>query len=780
MSKRHNFFLSLKLGVIFVMISITFTCGTLDLRGVFSEDNSIYQPLTDYHYRISPSVKVNVTNTLIWNLTGHTNEVWSVAIHPDKEILASASSDNLIKLWNISNGQLIRDLHGHVGSVYSLAFDPEGKILASSSYDTNVLLWNITNGEMLTNYSEHSAAVWCVDFSPDGKILASGSNDNSIKLWNISNHQLIHNLTGHNARVRTLAFSPDGHTLASGSYDNSIKLWNVSTGILVKDLINHSDYVVSVDFSPDGENLISGSYDQLINVWDIETGDVSKILVGHTNFVRAVAMSPDGEVIASGSYDGGIKFWDTEKGELIGNLSAHTTTILDLNFDSFGLKLASCSSDRSIKLWNITDIDSDDLPDNWERLYNLNPGDFGDRTDDPDDDNLINIIEYEYGTNPRNSDTDGDLLPDGYEYNNNLNGNVDDAALDLDQDGMPNLYEYENGLLVGTDDAVVDSDGDGIPNLYEYQNGLLAGSDDDANDDLDSDGLPNLYEYQNNLLIGVDDASEDPDDDGLSNLVEYSIGTDPRDSDSDNDDWSDGIERQWGTNPNDPNMNPAVLIILILIGIIILGVGSFTSVKYGPQILKYIFPQPETSWAQDLQMGKAIPIDLLTEIFEKTSLDIPRTIKNELPQQQLIGKSVVMRSQMVLLKPIPPQDVNCQVCMSQIVETHYFQCSQCQRYVCINDYVDLQGVGRSSCPNCSGDLLIFPFSCSACELDYSSINELSKQARCPLCGYTLPDQATLISKIIQGMSPSQMIQDLSKESREQTNSSKEDMKKIKE
>ncbi|MFX1518234.1 MAG: hypothetical protein ACFFC6_18210, partial [Promethearchaeota archaeon] len=302
-------------------------------------------------------------------------------------------------------------------------------------------------------------------------------------------------------------------------------------------------------------------------------------------------------------------------------------------------------------------------------------------------------------------------------------------------------------------------------NFYEYQNGLLAGLDDDAYYDLDSDGLPNIYEYQNNLLVGTDDAAEDPDNDGLTNLIEYTIGTDPHDSDTDNDGWSDGIEKQWGTDPVDSIMNPAVLIFLFLIGIIILGVGSFLFIKFRPQLQRRFLPQSKTdSWTQDLEMGKAIPIDLLTEVFGKSSLDIPKTIKKELSQDLLFGKSVVIRSQMVLLKPTPPQNASCQVCMSEIAEMHYFQCSQCQRYVCINDYVDLHGIGRSSCPNCSGDLLIFPFTCSACHLDFSSIKELSRQSRCPLCGYTLPNQTILVSKSIMGIKPSLMAQDLREES----------------
>jgi hypothetical protein len=209
------------------------------------------------------------------------------------------------------------------------------------------------------------------------------------------------------------------------------------------------------------------------------------------------------------------------------------------------------------------DSDSDGLPDGWEVANGTDPNDptrkngsggdiDGDgitnleeyMTSDVDADGLLDIVEtntgiyvtpYDTGTDPTNPDTDGDTLLDGVET-----------------DGDPATYISPQDT--GTSPLSYDSDGDGMPDWWEVS---LAGPpypldpcNDDANDDRDNNGVTNLDEY----------TQADSDRDTLLNGVETNTGvfvdatntgSDPLDTDSDDDRLPDWWEVLAGTNPND-------------------------------------------------------------------------------------------------------------------------------------------------------------------------------------------------------------------------------------
>jgi len=76
-------------------------------------------------------------------------------------------------------------LTGHREGVTDVAFSADGSLLASSSWDVTMRLWQVSDGRMLRSI-EPSATVLSLAFSPDGSLLASAGEDGTVQFWGVS------------------------------------------------------------------------------------------------------------------------------------------------------------------------------------------------------------------------------------------------------------------------------------------------------------------------------------------------------------------------------------------------------------------------------------------------------------------------------------------------------------------------------------------------------------------------------------------------------------------
>lgn len=168
--------------------------------------------------------------------------VMVVTFNPQGNILACSSPlESNVTLWNWSNGECIQTLQGHIGKVYTVAFHPNGEVVASGD-DYGVKIWDISTGICLKDIQGHKMRISSLVFSPDGKALITSSDDCTIKIWDVNTGSCLRTLQGHTKAVWSVASSHNGKIIASGSDDGMIKLWDIETGECLNTLMTARPY----------------------------------------------------------------------------------------------------------------------------------------------------------------------------------------------------------------------------------------------------------------------------------------------------------------------------------------------------------------------------------------------------------------------------------------------------------------------------------------------------------------------------------------------------------
>jgi WD40 repeat protein len=313
-------------------------------------------------------------------LSGHTDQVFTLAFDPTSDLLASGSVDATARVWNLADpdpNQSSVVLPGHEEQIYRVLFSPDGYWLATSSVDSTTRLWNL-----YADYSGDTAAiediafvlrghndqVWASAFSPDSRWLFTGSRDGTVRAWDLNSPDPIadtghHILRGNEGAIEILAVSPDGRWLVTGSDDTTAQIWGVNTPesptapIVLR---GHRSVVRGALVDAAHQRLITYSGDGTLRIWDAgarDPGANSIELPGHEQAIYSAALSPDGRWVATASQDNTSHLWDLQPpaGVLTYTvLPGHTSALRAVVFTPDNRRLITAGRDGTARVWDVT------------------------------------------------------------------------------------------------------------------------------------------------------------------------------------------------------------------------------------------------------------------------------------------------------------------------------------------------------------------------------------------------------------------------------------------
>jgi WD40 repeat protein len=348
---------------------------------------------------------------------GHTATVSEIAYSADGKLLASASWDQTVKLWDAATGKELPQSAGP-GPITRAALSADGKLLVTGHRGDDLRLWDPGTGKPLARAGlDFAGPVTALALSRDGKLIAAGNAGGDFALWEAATGKKRFTVEG--ARIQpgpaaamvVLAFLPDGQAVAAvrgnagagagidiydttkgkrlpsslpvderhgtsstihfpphalvfgpdGSFcvtcsvTDGVAVTDVATGKVLRRLNRANETALDLALSPDGRTVATTGRGSAVQLWETATGGGRLRFGVNKEPAWAAAFAPDGRLLAVGEEGGGIRVRQLPAGGELRSFSGHSGAVTALAFATGG-RLLSVSADGTALVWDTSGL----------------------------------------------------------------------------------------------------------------------------------------------------------------------------------------------------------------------------------------------------------------------------------------------------------------------------------------------------------------------------------------------------------------------------------------
>lgn len=284
-------------------------------------------------------------------LSGHDGSVLRARFSKSELMIATASDDATVRVWNVSDQRTITVLRGHSGAVFDVAFSPDDSLLLTASDDQTTRIWSTESWQSTATFHENAGFLLGARFSPDGSLVLTYNLDGTVRVWDSHSGQLLHSMSTGFRGSLCAAFSNDGSRIVTSGV-NETKLLDSRTGNVLLSVTAQRTRPHSVSFSPDDTMILIADLAGGARLYNSQSLQLINTLSVNQFGTDQAVFSPDGRMIATVTDDRIVRLWWVSSGALQFTLAGHLERVLDVAFLPSGNALVTVSADRVARVWN--------------------------------------------------------------------------------------------------------------------------------------------------------------------------------------------------------------------------------------------------------------------------------------------------------------------------------------------------------------------------------------------------------------------------------------------